>query len=357
MKLVTVESNARFALPTATGNTSRKRSLSFAEAKASPCENCSGAPCCRVLPVHTFRIGNLSDLDQAIYFLNFDQIELGLSCDGTWSIFYVQECTFLDSNSRCSIYNQPERPHICRQYNPYNCWYRFALGEGTDAFYARIDRGRLQWLAGLLRFDDNRVLQEFPPWEIISDGLSRFPLSENLVTVSRMPSSARSKKAGPERPLPTEFSKTDRSSDRQEFDLPCRECSSHCCKNLIFPKTIPEDFGQLDFFRFSLGFPGVELGLSPNSWLLIIKTACRHLDHDKCGVFGKPERPILCSYYNAWSCAFKPLFAPTSLNGVVRVGLKEYSRVMELFQFDADGKITSAPLLKTIRSYLERPAF
>ena len=57
-------------------------SLTWAQARQSPCSGCA-APCCTVLPLHDFAIQRMPDLDYAFYLLNFDRIELALLSDAT----------------------------------------------------------------------------------------------------------------------------------------------------------------------------------------------------------------------------------------------------------------------------------
>src|SRR5437879_9821309 len=103
--------------------------MDYRQAMESPCMSCPTSPCCTYLPLHKFRIQSLTELDHAVYLLNFDRIELGLSQEGDWSVYYQATCRFLDpDNFGCTIHDTPEQPHICVQYNPYQCWYKRVLG-------------------------------------------------------------------------------------------------------------------------------------------------------------------------------------------------------------------------------------
>jgi hypothetical protein len=64
------------------------RRLRYLEGLASPCVTCRTAPCCTHLRVQTFRAGKLTELDLARYLLNFERIELELSPDSEWSVYY-----------------------------------------------------------------------------------------------------------------------------------------------------------------------------------------------------------------------------------------------------------------------------
>ena len=65
-----------------------QRRLSHADAMASPCASCPTSPCCTYLQVHTFQVRTVAELDQAVYLLNFEHIELGLSPSGDWGVYY-----------------------------------------------------------------------------------------------------------------------------------------------------------------------------------------------------------------------------------------------------------------------------
>ncbi len=58
--------------------TGSPQTLGHADALQSPCMNCEAAPCCTHLPLNSFKVTNLVELDHALYLLNFDRIELGV---------------------------------------------------------------------------------------------------------------------------------------------------------------------------------------------------------------------------------------------------------------------------------------
>src|SRR5262245_48062408 len=93
---------------------SRPRSamLTWAEAtETSPCATCSTVPCCTFMPLDTFRVSNIEELDYARYLLNFNHIELGVASNGEWAAYYKHPCRFLDrDNFGCRIHGKPEQP-------------------------------------------------------------------------------------------------------------------------------------------------------------------------------------------------------------------------------------------------------
>ena len=114
--------------------------LKFAQARqVYPCDGCS-APCCSYLPLHTFNVSHMRELDHALYLLNFPRIELGINATGGWGVYYRYPCRFLDRDSAlCTIYQSELRPSICTHYNPYSCWYKQALIPNVHESFVRID--------------------------------------------------------------------------------------------------------------------------------------------------------------------------------------------------------------------------
>ena len=145
--------------------------LTLGQALVSPCETCAEAPCCSYLPLHTFTVETLRDVDYVRYLLNFDAIELGINATGTWSAYYRAPCRHLGERGRCTLHGTPAKPHICVQYDPYSCWYRPALtGSGSDT-YLRVDRARFEVIGELLRFDDDRRIADLPLWDDLVERL------------------------------------------------------------------------------------------------------------------------------------------------------------------------------------------
>jgi hypothetical protein len=87
--------------------------LAHSDALASPCMSCDTAPCCTHLPLNTFKVTNLIELDHARYLLNFDRIELGISSSGSWSAYYAYPCRFLDRETFCcTVHDTETQPRI-----------------------------------------------------------------------------------------------------------------------------------------------------------------------------------------------------------------------------------------------------
>jgi hypothetical protein len=358
------------------------KSLSFAEANESPCSTCSTAPCCTHLPVHSFRVSTLADLSYAGYLLNFDRIRLGLKPSGEWSVYYAQPCRFLDLTTfGCTIHNTPQQPQVCVQYNPYACWYKGALVAEVNEHFVLVDRARLSFLQERVTFDELRNIVSFPEWNDILEafkGLSDEPGSvieqtphdlvfeewrqivaeENGIEASPMPVSEAmiANQSVSVKLSPPRKSGESEDSNRTYESLgdPCTGCSAPCCDTLTFSHGLPATISTLDFFKFCLGFEGVELFITSESWWIAIKSRCRHFTSDgRCGVYGSPERPLQCKYADAWKCTTRVEFGQPRPVGGLRVRLEHYSALTECVAFDDVGLVTEIADTSLMRRHIE----
>ncbi|GIG23016.1 hypothetical protein Cch01nite_37400 [Cellulomonas chitinilytica] len=307
--------------------------LTLADARRSPCLTCSTTPCCTHLPVHTFRMTTLMDLDEARYLLNFDGIELGLSSSGEWSVYYGRPCRFLDTAAGlCTIHATERQPQICRTYNPYTCWYKRAFGGESDEF-VWVDREALDRIGEQVAFDEHRTIVEVPSWEDLLASAAPPPVASAAAVSRAVPLTlgpTRLRSDAPAEPQPHSY---------DDLRHPCDDCGAYCCTRLVFPKPRPATNVELDFWRLCLGFPGVEVGIGGDAWSLIVETTCRHLDAGgRCSVYGSPERPLRCSYYDEWKCAYKPRFGGGD-TGFLRMGLDEFDAFLADLTFDAAGRV------------------
>ena len=155
-------------------------SLSYLAALESPCATCDTAPCCTHLPLHTFKITHLTELNHAIYLLNFERIELGLSANGDWHVYYRYPCRHLNRETfGCSVHDQPEQPNICIHYNPYNCWYKRTFTKTVSEHYLVINEQRMQFILENVVFDQERNITQVPTWEALTNAFAEMPLTPN----------------------------------------------------------------------------------------------------------------------------------------------------------------------------------
>lgn len=329
--------------------------LSYREARENPCASCSSSPCCRYLPLATFPMATLADVDYAAYLLNFDNIELGIGADGTWSAYYRQACRFLADDGGCGLHGTPDKPHICQQYNPYSCWYRPALaGPGHDD-YLRVDRGRFERLVDMVEFDAGRELAAVPSWPELRDAFADLDVAdvtEALAAPDADPTFGQWQEVaiGTRPPAEREVIAADPAHTRAD---PCVGCGAHCCTTLLFAIGQPTTASNLDYLRFALGFPGTEVIVSTDSWNLAVHSRCRHLEGTRCGVYGQPERPIRCQYLDAWTCSYKAVLAPARPEHAVRFRLEELPAVTAAFAFDELGVAAEVPTHDALRHAIE----
>ena len=301
----------------------------FVSSLESPCLSCSHSPCCTHLPLNSFQIKTAIDLDHAIYLLNFQNIELGLSSTGDWSAYYKHPCRYLDlSNYHCTIHNQEHQPNICKNYNPYNCWYKKVFTCSKSSSFIRVDKTRMKYILERIQFDQNGELVKVPKWDSLNEELEHvFDEPHAFESYSDFPNDPyREWKDGAKKDMAYELEVV--SID--ELENPCSSCAAYCCTSLIFPQLTPASYSGLDYFKFCLGFPGVELGISDQGWAVIIRTKCMHLKDQKCSLFGLPERPFICKYYDEWKCEYKHQFGHARTEGFMRVRLEEFECIVPI---------------------------
>lgn len=329
--------------------------LSYLEAMASPCGACESAPCCRYLPLQTFTVTTFVELDYATYLLGFDRIELGLSPDGTWGAYYRQPCRYLDpGDSSCRVHGTSLQPHICVQYNPYTCWYRPALSGDLAGNHLRIDRTRMEFVLSRLEFDTDRKIVSAPAWEELQEAFAGMPMSvpdevhpadDEVFERWRALALAGASADG--------AGETPRAFGEQGVQDPCADCSAHCCTALAFPMAPVSTPAGLDYARFALGFPGTEVVVADGEWQLVVRTTCRHLDGNRCSLFAAPQRPLRCQHYDAWTCAFKPVFGSPRPPRAVRVRLPEFAALASCYEFAGTGEAVEVPSTAQVRAAVE----
>jgi len=329
--------------------------LSVREARESPCDSCETVPCCSHLPLHSFRVENMIGFDHARYLLNFDRIELGISASGQWQVYYRYPCRFLERSSfRCKLHGSPEQPSVCEHYNPYSCWYRRTLQRGETDGFVRIDRTRLEALGEQIVFDRDRNIVDVPDWSTLCKTVAKLDsvrLVEGDENIGVDPQRTAWQRQVVERSAPERPAELRRFAQLRD---PCTGCGAHCCRVLMFPIPTPETYGSLDYLKFSLGFPGVEIGVSDEGWSIVVSTTCRHLRDDRCSVYGRSERPILCSYYDASHCAYKPQFSVPRPESLLRLQLEDFATLAGSVEFDDQGAITNLPTKNELRDLIEQ---
>ncbi len=334
------------AVPVTLGRAA-ERTLTFREARQSPCLSCETSPCCRFLPLDQMKVTTILELDRAAYLLNFPHIALGVGADGVWSVYYRTACRFLRvEDGLCTVHATPDQPLICAHYNPYQCWYKRVLTVDSHDDFLLVDRGRMEWIIDRMGFDDEREVVAVPDWDEMVAAFAGMPLAEEPAPAPANGWRPVELSAGPLR-----------YADAAISD-PCTGCGAWCCTTLVFPTGAPTTAAQLDFLRFALGFPGMELGISDNAWSLVVSTTCRHLDAGRCAVYGRDERPLLCKHYDALRCTYRSQFGTSRPEGFLRVTFEDFPPVTDTFSFGGDGRAEAIPDVDALRIAVDgvRPA-
>lgn len=317
--------------------------LSFKDAIASPCSNCQQT-CCTMLPLHDFWFTTLMDVDYALYLSNFEHIEFCLVQGQKWRVHYRMACSNL-SSGKCILHGTPQKPMVCQEYNPYQCFYKHIFEGEENPEFLRFDSNRLRAYVDLLTFNEDRQIVGYPDYKGLISILPKLNFSELPVPHSE-----------------TEHSKSSESvltpsiglSEEIIKDAPCSGCQAWCCTKLMFPHGAPTGIKNIDHLRFLLGFPGVSLGYSPEGWTVTVSTTCKHLERlpsgaGVCGIFNSPLRPITCQQYNAVNCAYRYRYGDVEPPHYVRVNRDSFDKIAKLYKYDTHGSITTTPTFEEIR--------
>lgn len=330
--------------------------LDYTQARSSPCAGCD-APCCTYLPLHTFQLSRYEDLDYAFYLLNFDRIELALMPQGQWRVMYRAPCGHLDLQTRrCGVHGTATQPEVCKRYSAYSCFYKRLFESPAAVSYIRMDRGRLEAYAQMLVFNGHRDLVGYPDLESVRPHLPPLAPPPEPKPVPPAPKLEAWKAAVQQKaqlaPLPAKpFS---------AFIDRCMGCEAWCCTRLSFPQKTPTSIGIVDFIRYCLGFPGVEVGVDwQGEWTLAVRTTCRHRvvteeGHGRCGVVGEPARPHVCSHYDATLCGYRARYAHARPARTLRMEAEHFTACVEMIAFDDDGQALRTPTLEEIRAAIEQ---
>jgi Fe-S-cluster containining protein len=323
--------------------------LSLREARQSPCLSCPSSPCCTHLMLRTVELTDLEDVDYAQYLLNFEGLLLGFAADGRVRIYLHQPCGHLDGTTGlCTVHGTDEQPSICVHYADHTCKYRVIMLADAHPAEVLVDRRRLAWWAERVTFDDLRQIETTPEWGDVVRAFARMPLERHP--------------APPPAPDPVEEgwqavalgAKPPADADllpwgHTAVSAPCEGCEAWCCSTLVFSRPEPGTASDLDFFRYSLGFPGVRVGVAEDGWAIVVKSRCRHLADGRCSVYGTPERPLRCSSYDPLRCTYRKHFGQPVPDELVLVDLADFPSLAAGVAFDRQGQVKAIAGLDELR--------
>jgi hypothetical protein len=312
--------------------------MQLSQERAIPCTGCS-TPCCTFLPLYDFQITDHHTLDYALYLIGFSNIEFALIQGTTWRVHYRMRCSNLNKENLCVVHNTPQKPSVCRTYDPFRCFYVKTFGAVSDPAHLRFDRARFLLYAAELEFNEDREIISYPDMTILCDALP--PFVENNAP-----------------PVPVNFGKQ-RSNDRVSasfFRDPCGDCRSYCCKSLSFPRGLIHSYSEMDYLRFCLGFPGVELTVNTQmQWTVVVRTRCTQLTgEDKCLLYDDLLRPQVCSLYDQNACAYRSRYTDHETAMELRVHMDDLLSIRDASDFLQSGEGARIPSFIEIKDLIQR---
>ncbi len=306
--------------------------LNYTEALQPPCRTCN-AVCCYYLPLQSFNVHNLMELERIRYYLCFPNIVAGVSIAGQWSVYYTMPCHHLDLDTRqCAVHDTPEHPKTCSAYNEHDCWYQRALRDSPGGF-VRFTRTSFNQIVKMIQFDEERNIKSVPSWSEMTQICSNNPVESNPGESLSFVQNNRSQ-------LINHNGHHAKTLSEMKSN-PCNGCEAPCCRSVFFSHPVPSSFMQLDYVRFTLNFPGVEYIIHPTAWWLVVSADCEffNLEDRQCELFGKPERPLSCVHLNQWDCGqYKQLISKQS--EMYRLTKDNYDDLVNNYKFDEFGFVT-----------------
>jgi hypothetical protein len=334
-----------------------RRLLSYREANASPCLSCISSPCCTHLMLLKFQLEDLGDVDYLVYLSGFEGILLGVDPGGMARVYLSQPCSHLDvPTGLCDVHGTPAQPNICVSYNAHSCQYRLGMTVDLNPRQPLMDQRRVRWYAQHVAFDEERKVAALPPWDEVLAAFSEMTLMRWEAPVPGPDPALVEWREVLLSPKPEQGSGPgyeEHVFGDPEISKPCLGCSAWCCKTLVFSRDLPENAHEFDFFRYCLGFPSVEVGVSEDGWAVVVHTSCRHLIADSCSLYGSEDRPLRCGYYDELKCVYRSHFGQPRPDDFVRVTRDEFPVLEASVVFDDEGRVRRVPTVDLLRARIE----
>jgi hypothetical protein len=328
--------------------------LTYQQAVSSPCLSCASSPCCTHLLLRKFKLEDLGDADYLVYLANFAGILNSVNHDGIAQVYLYQPCGQLDlASGLCRVHGTDEQPAICVHYNAHACRYRRVMEGDGVAEEPLLDARRTRWYVEHLLFDEDRRIVGLPDPQEMAKAFAELPLSRSACPRPDEDSPG-SQAAALLRPPDVEGRREPLRFSDPRVSKPCLTCPAYCCTRLVFPHDPPANASQLDFFRYCLGFPAVELGITDDHWVVVVRSRCCHLEGSLCTVYGSEDRPLRCGYYDALKCAYRSQFGQARPEGYLRVSREAFPLVESALAFDEAGQVIFHPGVELLRDLLER---
>ena len=137
---------------------------------------------------------------------------------------------------------------------------------------------------------------------------------------------------------------------------PCLKCVAPCCQVIMIPHRIPATLMDLDFVRYLLNFPRIEVAVSKRGdWLILIREVCGHFDQEShlCKVHGTSEQPLTCQYYNPYQCWYRPNLSVDNPRDIYVLKRETFDYWLQRVRFNENGEVISAPDFEESREILK----
>jgi hypothetical protein len=94
--------------------------------------------------------------------------------------------------------------------------------------------------------------------------------------------------------------------------------------------------------RYQLGFPGVQIAVTPKGWWTVLRTSCAFFDVQarRCGLYGRAERPELCRTYDEHRCDYRRFFGIKERD-VIHLAARDMAVVLNDVRVSRDGELPS----------------
>jgi hypothetical protein len=242
---------------------------------------------------------------------------------------------------------------VCVHYSAHWCAYKKVFNSDLDSENPLMDAARMAWFADHIVFDDDRDVVSVPARDEVLAAFRSMPTQQKPLPVAEPDpvidewrSIVLSDRASITHPSPHRY-------EDSEVSHPCDGCQAWCCKYLVFDRDTPRNYEELEFLRFSLGFPNVEIAVTERNWSLLIRTTCRHLVDNRCSVYGTDQRPLKCGYYSALKCSYRTDLGVPRPEYMVRMRREHFEAVVESVAFDDLGQVVAIPSVDLIRARIE----
>src|SRR5690606_944810 len=142
------------------------------------------------------------------------------------------------------------------------CWYKRVFTKNVRQEFLMIDRERMDFVLQHIVLDENRQIVGVAVWA---------SMVEAMAAMGHESSSRTSEPDMQDEALmawetiilqPNGAAATPTPQTYDAIQSPCTGCAAYCCKTLVFPHGFPTTASNIDYYRFCLGFPGVEIGIS-----------------------------------------------------------------------------------------------